>query len=379
MRDDSLKYYRKGFDLAVKGVEDLKKTVLDQGLCTACGACVNLCPYISIVGGKAVITEICGLQEGKCYAFCPRTYVDVASLDERIFGSHRKDFALGCNKSILKARAKNPEISSVAQYGGVVSALVTYALESGEIDAAVLAKSCDGINAQPAIVKTKKEVLECARSKYQVCSTVSDIVKAMKQETGNIGFVGTPCQVTAVRKMQTSNLDAETSRIKLIIGLFCTWAFSPKAYGFIRDTIGKARLLKLDVPPPPANIFIIQTEERRFEIPLNEVRKFIMPSCNVCFDMTNEFADISVGTVEGQEKWNTVIVRTKEGERILHNAMNSEILETRSLEKERFAHLCEASMIRKRKVLTATEPDKVAYLIIKDEDKSTIIHEMGGS
>jgi hypothetical protein len=59
--------------------------------------------------------------------------------------------------------------------------------------------------------------------------------------------------------------------------------------------------------------------------------------------------------------------------------MNSEILETRSLEKERFAHLCEASMIRKRKVLTATEPDKVAYLIIKDEDKSTIIHEMGGS
>ncbi len=365
--------------MTVRGVEDLKKAVLDLGLCTACGACTNLCPYIDIVGGKAVITEICGLQEGKCHAFCPRTYVDVTSLDERIFGSFRKDLALGCNKSILKARARNADINSVAQYGGVVSATVTYALESGEIDVAVLAKSSDGINVQPVTVKTKGEVLECARSKYQVCSTVSEVIKAVKQETGNIGLVGTPCHVAAVRKMQASNLDAATSRVKLIIGLFCTWAFSPKVYGFIRDTVGKARLLRLDVPPPPANIFVIQTEDKRLEIPLDDVRKFIMPSCDACFDMTNEFADISVGTVEGQEGWNTVIVRTKQGEKILKNAMNSEILETMLLEKERLAHLCEASLIRKRKTLTATDPDRVAYLIMKDEDRSKIIRDVGGS
>jgi len=161
------------------GVEDLKRVVLDQGLCTVCGACVNLCLYIDMVGGKAVITELCGLKEGKCYAFCPRIHIDIPSLDERIFGSCRQDLAVGYNKSILKARAKDPEISSVAQYGGVVSALMTYALESGEIDAAVLAKSHDGISPEPAIARNWKEVLECSRSKYLVCPTVSGVVKAL--------------------------------------------------------------------------------------------------------------------------------------------------------------------------------------------------------
>jgi coenzyme F420 hydrogenase subunit beta len=376
----SLQILKEADDLSVKGgVEDLKRVVLDQGLCTACGACVNLCPYIDMVGGKAVITELCGLKEGRCYAFCPRTHIDIASLDERIFGSCRQDLAVGYNKSILKARAKNPEISSVAQYGGVVSALMTYALESGEIDAAVLVKSHDGISPEPTIARNWKEVLECTRSKYLVCPTVSGVVKAVKQETGNIGFVGTPCQVTAVRKMQLSNLDAETNRIKLVIGLFCTWALSPNAQWLLKDMVGNARMVKLDVPPPPANIFVIQTENKKFEVPLNELRKFIMPSCNVCFDMTNEFADISVGTVEGEENWNTVIVRTKEGEKILQAIINAEIIETRPLEKERFAHLCEASLIRKKRVLTETETGKASYLIVRDEDKSKIIHEIGGS
>jgi len=359
--------------LAIKGVEDLKKTVLDQGLCTACGACASLCPYIDIVGAKAVIIEHCGIKEGQCYTFCPRTYVDLTSLDEKIFGSYRKDLAVGCNTSILKARAKDPEIRSIAQYGGVVSALATYALESGEIDATVLSKSYDGINPRPAVVKNRKEVLECSRSKYLVCPTVSDVVKAIKQETGNIGFVGTPCQVTAVRKMQTSNLKAESNRIKLIIGLFCTWALSPEAHNFIREKIGQATISKLDVPPPPANIFIIKTEKEKFEIPLDELREFIMPSCNVCFDMTNEFADISVGTVESEKDWNTVIERTNEGKRILQRAIDIGILETKPLEKERFDHMCEASLTRKRRVLTDMEPSKVAYLLMKQEDRSKII------
>lgn len=359
--------------MALKGIEDLKKTVLDRGLCTACGACVSLCPYMDLVGGKAVMIEHCGLKEGQCYAFCPRTYVDVASLDERTFGAYRKDLAVGYSKSILKARALDREISSIAQYGGVVSTLVTYALESGEIDAAVLARSYDGVNPQQTTVRTRREVLECARSKYLVCPTVSDVVKATKQETGNIGFVGTPCQVTAVRKMQTSNLKAETNRIKLIIGLFCTWALSPQAHKFIRDKVGEAKISKLDVPPPPANILIIQTEKERFVIPLDELRRFILPSCNVCFDMTNEFADISVGTVEGDENWNTVIARTKEGEKILENAMDASALETKPLENERFAHLCEASLTRKKRVLTEMEPEKVSYLLLKEEDKLRIL------
>ncbi|MGQ9624513.1 MAG: Coenzyme F420 hydrogenase/dehydrogenase, beta subunit C-terminal domain [Candidatus Bathycorpusculaceae bacterium] len=359
--------------MAVGGVENLKKTVLNQNLCTACGACANLCPYIDVAGGRAVIIESCGLKEGKCYAFCPRTYLDIASLDQKIFGSQRKNHALGFNKMILKGRAKNPEIYSISQYGGVVSALITYALEIGEIDVAVLAKSSDGVNPQPAIARKRDEVLECARSKYLACPTVSAVLEAIKREKGNVGFVGTPCQVAAVRKMQVSELKPEANKIKLILGLFCTWALQPSAHEFIREKVGEKKILKLDVPPPPANIFIIQTEREKLEIPLDELRKFIMPTCNVCFDMTNEFADISVGTVEGEEDWNTIITRTDEGEKILQKAMNDGVLETRPLEKDRLDHLYEASLTRKKRVLTEMPPEKVAYLLLNEEDKLKII------
>jgi coenzyme F420 hydrogenase subunit beta len=89
--------------------------------------------------------------------------------------------------------------------------------------------------------------------------------------------------------------------------------------------------------------------------------------------MTNEFADISVGTVEGQEDWNTVIVRTKKGEKLLQNAIKAGIIETKPLEKERLNHLCEASLTRKRRVLTQTETEKMTYLTIREEDKLKII------
>ena len=359
--------------IAVKGPKDLQKIVIAKGLCSACGACTNLCPYIDMVKGRAVLIEPCGLSEGKCYDFCPRTYVDVPSLDKTIFGSYRKNLAIGSNISIIKARAKDSKIRSSAQYGGVVSALVTYALETGKIDAAVLAKSKDKISAEPTIARNRKEALECAGSKYIVCPTVTGVLEAIKQEKSKIGVVGTSCQITAVRKMQASNFEIEADKIGLLIGLFCTWAVSPKAYGYIKDLVGSAKVIKLDVPPPPANIFVMQTDAKRIEVPLDEVRKFIMPACNVCFDMTNEFADISVGTVEGEEDWNTVIVRTKEGEKILQAAVDAGVIETKPLEKERFDHLCEASLTRKKRVLTETEAEKTAYLTIREEDKSKIV------
>jgi len=358
--------------VVAKGPNDLQNNVLSKGLCSACGACTNLCPYIDMVKGRAVIIEPCGLSEGKCYHFCPRGHIDIPSLDKAIFGSYRKDLTIGSNISVMKARAKDSETRSAAQYGGAVSTLITHALETGEIDAAVLAKSRDRISAGPKIVRNRKEVFECAGSKYIVCPTVAGVLGAIKQEKSKIGLVGTPCQITAVRKMQASSFEIGAGKIGLLIGLFCTWAFSLGAYGYIRDLVGSAKVIKFDVPPPPANLFVIQTEAKRIEVPLDEVRRFIMPSCNVCFDMTNEFADISVGTVEGEKDWNTVIVRTKKGEKTLQDAIDAGVIEIKPLEKEKFDHLCEASSIRKRRALMEMETKKMDYLTIREEDRSKI-------
>ena len=361
--------------ISVKGgPRELQKSVLSQGLCSACGACTSLCPYIDMVEGKgAIIIEDCGLKEGKCFDFCPRTFVDVAFLNAHVVGKVRSDIALGSYISIIKARAKDSEIRSTAQYGGVVSALAIFALENDVVDAFVLADSRDGICAKPKIAKDRTDVLKCAGSKYIISPVVEKVIKTINHIDAEVGFVGTPCQVMAIRKMQTSKFENNADRVKFSIGLFCTWALNTDAKIFLSDKLGSLKVLKLDVPPPPANVFIVQTEREKIQFPLDDLRRFIMPACNVCFDMTNEFADISVGMVEGEVSWNTVIVRTNKGEKILQKAVNDGFLETQPLERERLKHLREASLARKKRVLTEMPLEKVSYLLLNEEDKLKIM------
>lgn len=362
------------FRLVVKGPQDLQKEILDRKLCSSCGVCVTLCPYIDLVAGKAVIIEPCGLAEGKCYSFCPRTDLDIPALDKHVFESPRSDPVLGSHVTILKARARDAEIKSAAQYGGVVSALMTYALEIGEIDVAVLAGSIRGeITPKPTLAMNPKEVLRCAGSKYIVCPVPAEALKALRQVDGRIGVVGTPCQVAAIRKIQASGLEPEIDKIKMILGLFCTWALTPQAYNYIRNLVNPLQITKLDVPPPPSDILVIETEEEHVEVPLDAIDEYIMPACRLCFDMTNEFADISIGAVEGEAEWNTVIVRTGLGEKFFQRANEMGIVEIRPLEQERVNHMYEASLNRKKRVLMEMESRKISYLSIREEDRSKIL------
>ena len=63
----------------------LKKDVLESGLCTGCGACVGLCPYQVIYHDRTVQLHRCDLDEGKCYAFCQRTAVDLSTVRKKLF------------------------------------------------------------------------------------------------------------------------------------------------------------------------------------------------------------------------------------------------------------------------------------------------------
>jgi len=75
-----------------KGSVSLERDVFDKGLCTSCGACVGLCPYIQVVKDKVAVIEHCRISEGQCYDFCPRTHTDIQDPNERVFAEERKDF-----------------------------------------------------------------------------------------------------------------------------------------------------------------------------------------------------------------------------------------------------------------------------------------------
>jgi len=365
---------------APKGSADLEAEVLKQGLCTSCGACVSICPYIKVVKDRVAVVEPCGIEEGKCYDFCPRTTTDIAALDRAVFGKKRSDSSIGSYISIEMARAKDGKIRRRSQYGGAVSALMAYAVESGEIGTAVVTRPFGG-DLMPAslVARESAEVLGCAGSNYVPAATLATLNSLLKQQADSIGVVGLPCQILALRKMQVSKHETGAKGVKLAIGLFCTWALSYKGFHeFLKARVDPSSVKRLDIPPPPANILVLDTKAGRVEVSLQDVRPFIKPTCGVCFDMTSEFADISVGMVEGMEGWNTLIVRTAEGQRLVEAAKKHGVIESKPLMKANVEHLRDASRLKKKRALAEIvkrtgDEKNLLYLRLSDADRRKIL------
>ncbi len=62
------------------GSNELVEDVFNRDLCVGCGMCVDLCPYFKSYLGKTARLFACDLKQGRCYAYCPKTEVDLDEL-----------------------------------------------------------------------------------------------------------------------------------------------------------------------------------------------------------------------------------------------------------------------------------------------------------
>ena len=343
-------------DKVNKGLKALEEKVLKQGLCAACGACLSLCPYLRSWKGRVVKLDDCNLEEGRCFAYCPRTDVDLEEVYQRIFGKGYEEIEMGPVRKIMMARAKDPIWTKKAQTGGVVSALIDFALGEGVIQAGILTPRDGDFLPQGRIIRSRKQILGCAGSTYVSGPTLEALNRGPWKGEERIGVVGLPCQVLALARMKTSKLEKRTpiDRVDLVIGLFCTWALDHKPFvAFLHERLNGRSIRKLNITPPPERILEVTAGGKLHRISVDDIRPFIRSSCRVCLDMTAELSDISVGTVEGKEGWNTVIVRTGVGENLLRRAKKKGLIETRPLCRNNLNHLEEASLLKKRRALDA--------------------------
>ncbi|MBN1532835.1 MAG: Coenzyme F420 hydrogenase/dehydrogenase, beta subunit C-terminal domain [Spirochaetes bacterium] len=335
------------------GSVQLKEDVLDRGLCIGCGACISLCPYLRTHRGRTAMLFPCTQESGRCYAFCPKAGVDLDAVSGFIHGRPYGESGVGPHLSVHASRAGDRAPGSVFQSGGTVSALVAFMLERGIIDAAILTGRT-GLLPEPRIVTDPGEVASCATSKYAAAPTLSALQEARDAGFRKIGLVGTPCQILASAQIRMhAESEGLPDPIAMTIGLFCTWALDfRKLESILKERTDIAAIDKIDIPPPPAEVMEIYGKGGTLTVPLGEIRTAIPAACAYCTDMTAEFADVSVGMLEGTPGMNTLIVRTSRGDALVRDAAAGGFLKTEPCPAGAIQEL-EGAAEQKRKRATA--------------------------
>ncbi len=348
---------------------DLESKIINSGFCTFCGACEAACPVHAITIEEDKVDhfdcskhiESCPI----CYEICPHSEKLISESLKFVSDSPIKREGLGYYRRILLAQAADPELRKLGHGGAIVTTLLTNAIENGIIDSAIVSQAETNIPIKPkALVGVvPDDVFSAVGSKF-FPSSVARAYGSAVYEYGkaNIAFVGVPCHVLALRKLEAWEHKI-TGNLKVIIGLFCFWTLS---FGRLLDFLSKTYNIKpdeikrLDI----LKELLVQTEKGTIKVPLSEVKPHILTSCETCTDFTSELADISVGSAYPLKEWSTVVIRTQAGEDFFYSAVEAGVINTGviELEPDAFAHVIETAVQKRKTAMKEITEMKEAYV-----------------
>ena len=335
----------------------LMTEVIRKGTCVGCGACEAVCPVntVKLEDGTPKLVGLC-IACQMCYFNCPVAAFDIDEMEEEVFGRSRteEEAAIGVHRAIHAVRAKGDEILGVAQDGGAVTALLCQFLSGGG-DGAVVAGVEEGApwKAKPVVVRSREEVLRGAGTKYTPSQTLVGVASAVKEHAlKKIAVVGTPCQMRALRKVETgARCEADISdAVALKIGLFCMETFSyPSFMEYLgNEGIDASEVDKFEIKS--GRFIANQGGKAVHRVRLSKVKELVRGCCHSCGDFTAEFSDISAGNVGSPDGWSTVVVRTEAGEEALRAAEKAGLVEVQPLEEGKSGlGLVERLAVKKRK------------------------------
>ncbi|KXA89829.1 hypothetical protein AKJ61_02055 [candidate division MSBL1 archaeon SCGC-AAA259B11] len=310
--------------------------VVHQDLCLNCGACAASCPWgsIKLINGRATLSGNCTAC-GLCYAQCPQTVTD-ETLIKKIFGSSFST-PLGTYKEAYSGCARNPEIRNEGQDGGIVTGLLEFLLKEELIEGAIVMDRDSEWKTQPQVAVTRREIIDSSGAKYTpgpILTATRDAVDHYLLE--KMAFVGLPCQVRAIRVMESEEpvLRRITNRVELVLGLFCQHCFSYE--GLFEEKLKK----EMNVNPSDVvginlaknGSLTVKTDDSEHELSPNSIDNCIFEPCRICRDFSARFADISIGAAGTPQKYSTILIRTDKGKEIFRRAVDRGIVEAEPLE-----------------------------------------------
>ncbi|MEM0357901.1 MAG: Coenzyme F420 hydrogenase/dehydrogenase, beta subunit C-terminal domain [Candidatus Bathyarchaeia archaeon] len=339
--------------------DSIAKTVVEADRCIGCGTCVLVCPFncLEYANEKPNLIKECKIC-GICAQACPQYEFPQSSIENLIFERERKaDEAFGVYRRLALARATDNRILEVCQDGGAVTALLLFALKNNLIDGAVVAKSAKEkpFLPNPTFATTADEILQSAGTKYFYSPNILALAKAIKQKKSNIAFVGTPCHIRAIRKIQLAGPKKYVALLKLLIGLMCSECFIYE--GLMENHIGAKlgislnRIRKINIKGK----MLATLDTGTVAIPLAEAKQYARKSCQFCQDFSSEFADISAGGL-GLEGWTFIVIRTEKGEELFSAAEKAGAIITKDASTEQNALNLLIKLSKKKQTTTMEAP-----------------------
>ena len=369
--------------------------VVKSGLCTGCGTCMGTCPVDAI---EMVIEHKKGIyipqldeekcnQCGLCFEVCPGHAVDFKQLNLEIFDKEPNDILIGNYLNCYIGHATDSNIRYNSSSGGLVTALLIYALEERMIDGALVTrmKKDKPLEPEPFIARTKDEIIEAAKSKYcpvPANIALKEILKAKEGE--RFAVVGLPCHIQGIRKAESVD-HVLRENIVFHLGLFCSHTPTFLATEFL---LWKAGLKPEDASEIhyrgegwPGGVTISLRNGDRFFYSLdylwtNFMGAFFYPArCTVCCEQSSVLADISFGDAWLPEMRkgdnigaSLVIARMELGQELLQRALLQAWIELRetSIEKVKLAQggfTFKKSMTIRAKFLRLLRHDVPSYNI----------------
>ena len=331
------------------------KEIEDSHLCTGCGTCAGICPTNAIemtIDSEGIYRPSVNNHKctgcGLCVKVCPGRLVDFNQLNEFVFGKISNDDSLGNCVDCYIGYSTDEEIRWNASSGGIVTALLIFALEEGIIDGALVTRMNRSNPLEPEIImaKTGEDIISSTGSKY--CPVpVNRMIKAILKQKGKFAVVGLPCHIHGIRKAEVADKRLK-ERIILHIGLFCSHVSSFLATRCLlaRTSISENNVATLSYRGEgwPGNMSIFSKSGRKISIPYTLYWDcifgpfFFAPvACTLCTDATNELADISVGDpwlpeFKSEKKGMTAIIaRTEDAKKLLLSAMSNDRIDLLNL------------------------------------------------
>lgn len=343
-------------EFCINGYQQLQNKIINSEICTLCGACEVACPMNAIEITENNNSQVYDCNEivpecRICYDICPHTGPNI----QKVFD----DFSTGPNfipgigrfYSIKVARSTFEDIRELTGSGGVATSLALCALEEGLVDAVVASETKELSNMKIQLKQKVPPINDFLPSMLSVHFHPAAVAKAfdslIKGYSGSrIAFVGVPCHMIAMRKLQIFG-HKSSDDLGPLIGLFCLWSFSSlkdlverlKERGIDRT---KIRSIELD------SDFNVNLTSSKINIPMKEIWDHVREGCKTCQDLTGLVSDVSVGRVEGlAPDWSVLIIRSKIGEDLVNRAVRGKYIECSDADQSIKENLISLSMKKK--------------------------------